>query len=124
MNSYQRITRISAEAQEVLTNYDWPGNVRELQNAIERAVLISRSTQVEPGDLPLNINHENGAARGRSLAEIERQHIKRTLEETGWNVYRAARLLQIDRVTLYNRIKKYGFKRETAIDHRAALKAS
>ena len=115
------VTKISRLAGDVLTGYGWPGNVRELQNAIERAVLVSKGTTVQPEDLPLNVNHETGA--GRSLAEIEKQHIKRTLEETGWNVYRAARLLEIDRVTLYNRIKKYGFKRETAVpEERRELK--
>jgi two-component system response regulator HydG len=63
--------------------------------------------------------------KNRSLADIERQHIKRTLEETGWNIYRAARLLAIDRVTLYNRIKKYGFHRETpAHDKTRAVKVN
>jgi DNA-binding NtrC family response regulator len=118
------VMKISPAAEDVLTNYDWPGNVRELQNAIERAVLVCKRQAIEPNDLPLNINHENGGAAGRSLAEIEKQHIKRTLEETGWNIYRAARLLEIDRVTLYNRIKKYGFRRETPVGHHAASKAS
>ena len=114
------VTKISAEAEDVLQNYDWPGNVRELQNAIERAVLVCRARNIEPDDLPLNINHASNDAAARSLAEIERQHIKRTLEETGWNIYRAARLLEIDRVTLYNRIKKYGFKRAAADGRRHA----
>lgn len=117
------LMKLSSEAEEVLTNYEWPGNVRELQNAIERAVLVCQSAKIMAEDLPLKMNHANGNAAGRSLAEIERLHIKRTLEETGWNIYRAARLLEIDRVTLYNRIKKYGFKRET-IDPRAGSKAS
>jgi DNA-binding NtrC family response regulator len=107
------ILKISAEAGTILRNYEWPGNVRELQNAIERAVLVCKSGTIERDDLPLIINEGSSDAAGRTLAEIERQHIKRTLEETGWNIYRAARLLEIDRVTLYNRIKKYGFKRET-----------
>jgi len=117
------LMKISALAEEVLTNYDWPGNVRELQNAIERAVLVCKTQSVGPDDLPLNIN-DQVVSNGRSLAEIERQHIKRTLDETGWNVYRAARLLEIDRVTLYNRIKKYGFKRETPGVYAAVSKAS
>lgn len=117
------VTKISAEAGKVLADYEWPGNVRELQNAIERAVLVCKTPKVEPEDLPLNVNHANGGTAGRSLGEIERQHIKRTLEETGWNIYRAARLLEIDRVTLYNRIKKYGFKREAVPDRRAEVKA-
>ena len=116
------VTKISPAARKVLANHDWPGNVRELQNAIERAVLVCKTDAVEADHLPLNIYHENGAA-GRSLADIERQHIKRTLEETGWNIYRAARLLEIDRVTLYNRIKKYGFRRETTADQRTSRKA-
>ena len=120
----RQVMKLSGEAESVLTNYDWPGNVRELQNAIERAVLVCKTVKIEPDDLPLKVNHANGGPAGRSLAEIERLHIKRTLEETGWNIYRAARLLEIDRVTLYNRIKKYGFKRETATDPRAGLKAS
>lgn len=118
------VMRMSPEAEQVLINYEWPGNVRELQNAIERAVLVCKTPRIEPSDLPLNINQKNSSASGRSLAEIEKQHIKRTLEETGWNIYRSARLLQIDRVTLYNRIKKYGFKREAPADRHAAVKTS
>ena len=118
------VNAISAEAETILTNYEWPGNVRELQNAIERAVLVCKTTKIEREDLPLTISRGADAAAGRSLAEIERQHIKRTLEETGWNIYRAARLLEIDRVTLYNRIKKYGFKRETAVRGRPAMNAN
>jgi DNA-binding NtrC family response regulator len=106
------IAGISAAAGQMLNDHDWPGNVRELQNAIERAVLVCKTPKIEPGDLPLHVNDANGAPVGKSLDEIERQHIKRTLQESGWNVYRAARLLEIDRVTLYNKIKKYGFKRE------------
>ena len=113
------VAKISAAAQNLITDYQWPGNVRELQNALERAVLVCKTNQIEPEDLPLNINHESNDAAGHSLADIERQHIKRTLEETGWNIYRAARLLQIDRVTLYNRIKKYGFKRATPVTDRS-----
>ncbi|HYX31213.1 MAG TPA: sigma-54 dependent transcriptional regulator [Pyrinomonadaceae bacterium] len=118
------IMKISAEAENILMNYDWPGNVRELQNAIERAVLICKSGKIERDDLPVNINEGSSKQESRSLAEIERQHIKRTLEETGWNIYRAARLLEIDRVTLYNRIKKYGFKREPTTRGRTAVNAN
>jgi len=105
---------ISATAQRLLVEYDWPGNVRELQNAIERAVLVCKTQKIEPADLPLHVNDSTSDPTCKSLSDIERQHIKRMLEESGWNVYRAARLLEIDRVTLYNKIKKYGFKRELA----------
>jgi DNA-binding NtrC family response regulator len=109
------ITRIAPETMEVLSGFDWPGNVRELQNAIERAVLVCKSKEIQPGDLPLQVSDERGRTpAGKSLSDVERQHVKHVLEETGWNVYQAARLLEIDRVTLYNKIKKYGFKRSDA----------
>jgi DNA-binding NtrC family response regulator len=111
----RRITSIAPASVQLLLNYDWPGNVRELQNAIERAVLVCKTAEIEPVDLPLRVNDARNSPVGKSLAEIEQQHIKRVLEEAGWNVYRAARLLGIDRVTLYNKIKKYGFKRELAV---------
>jgi DNA-binding NtrC family response regulator len=118
------LMKMSPETRTVLMNYEWPGNVRELQNAIERAVLVCKTAKIEPDDLPVHINHGSNDAAGRTLAEIERKHIKRTLEETGWNIYRAARLLEIDRVTLYNRIKKYGFKREPSPQAQKTAKAS
>ena len=109
------VGRVGAAAAEVLRVYDWPGNVRELQNAIERAVLVCKGGEIRPEDLPVQLsNGQQEPPAGRALAEVERQHIKRVLDESGWNVHRAARLLGIDRVTLYNKIKKYGFKRETA----------
>ena len=111
----RRIERIAPTAIQLLLNYDWPGNVRELQNAIERAVLVCKTPSVEPVDLPVRVSDAPNAPAGKSLAEIEQQHIKRMLEEAGWNVYRASRLLGIDRVTLYNKIKKYGFRRDLAV---------
>jgi DNA-binding NtrC family response regulator len=104
------VTRISPEAMALLAGYDWPGNVRELQNAIERAVLVCRGREATPGDFPFH--SAKAASPGKSLAEVERLHVKRVLDESGWNITRAARLLEIDRVTLYNKIKRYGLERE------------
>jgi len=104
------VTRISPEAMALLAGYDWPGNVRELQNAIERAVLVCRGREATPGDFPFH--SAKAAPPGKSLAEVERLHVKRVLDESGWNITRAARLLEIDRVTLYNKIKRYGLERE------------
>jgi DNA-binding NtrC family response regulator len=106
------IAGVALETIELMRGFDWPGNVRELQNAVERAVLVCKTKEIQPGDLPLQVNDSRGSAiNGKSLSDVERQHVKNMLEETGWNVYQAARLLEIDRVTLYNKIKKYGFKR-------------
>jgi DNA-binding NtrC family response regulator len=104
------VTRISPEAMALLTGHDWPGNVRELQNAIERAVLVCRGREVTPGDFPFHSS--KAAPPGKSLADVERLHVKRVLVESDWNITRAARLLEIDRVTLYNKIKRYGLERE------------
>jgi transcriptional regulator with PAS, ATPase and Fis domain len=125
-NMSKPVGRLSGTALDLLRRYDWPGNVRELQNAMERAVLVSKAREIDPGDLPLQMNGSGkAAAGGKSLSDIERQHIQNVLVETGWNIYRAARLLEIDRVTLYNKIKKYGFKREAReTGHAAAPKDS
>jgi DNA-binding NtrC family response regulator len=106
------VAGISEEALQLLSGHDWPGNVRELQNAMERAVLVAKTDSIQPGDLPLPVSESDGELAGKSLSEVERRHIKRVLEESGWNVHRAARLLEIDRVTLYNKIKKFGFRRD------------
>lgn len=106
------IRRMAPETLELMRGFGWPGNVRELQNAVERAVLVCKTREIQPDDLPLQVSDSRGQGiNGKSLSDVERQHVKKVLEETGWNVYQAARLLEIDRVTLYNKIKKYGFKR-------------
>ena len=104
--------KISPEAEKLLLNYPWHGNVRELENAIERAMVAGKQPVVTPEDLPLQIN-QNGISEtgGLTLAEVEKTHILRVLKEAEGNVTRAASLLGIDRVTLYNKLKKYGIKR-------------
>jgi DNA-binding NtrC family response regulator len=109
------ILGISPEALALLEHYDWPGNVRELQNAIERAVLVCRGREIRPEDLPLQVNEARGQTMGKTLAEVERQHIQRILQETRWNISQAARLLGIDRVTLYNKIRKYHLKPDSSV---------
>jgi len=110
----KHVSGINVAAVDLLCGYDWPGNVRELQNAIERAVLVCRTEMVSPADLPFQVNNVKDGPIGRSLSEMEKFHIKAVLEEAGWNIQKASSLLEIDRVTLYNKIKKYGFKREMA----------
>jgi transcriptional regulator with GAF, ATPase, and Fis domain len=104
----RRPMALSEEARQALLDYAWPGNVRELQNAIERAVVVSAGPGVELRDLPLHV--AAGAARPgpASLAEAEKAHVRAVLDNQGWNISRAARVLGIDRVTLYSKIKRYG----------------
>ena len=107
------ITGISPEAMKWLENYDWPGNVRELENAIERAVVICKDKEIQPLHFPFRGSKPDEDVSGNSLDDIQRNHITKVLEETGWNISKAAVVLDIDRVTLYNRIKKYNLKKES-----------
>jgi DNA-binding NtrC family response regulator len=106
------VESVSDEALSVLSSYNWPGNIRELQNAIERAVLVCRGSVIEAAHVPLLKNETDRTLDDKSLASIEKDHIEAILDETEWNISRSARVLGIDRVTLYNKIKKYGLKRE------------
>ncbi len=104
-------TSISRPAVDLLTQYDWPGNVRELENAIERAMVIGHGPEVQSTDLPLRLNHTATVSSSQTLEDVEREHILKVLEGSHWNQSLAARVLKIDRVTLYNKIKKYGFRK-------------
>ena len=105
------VTGISPEAMKMLTQYNWPGNIRELRNTIERAlVVVGKKNRIEPEDLNL-LFASKANAPGDSLEEMEKAHIQRILEQSDWNISRSAETLKIDRVTLYNKIKKYGLQR-------------
>ena len=108
------VVRIAPDAMNLLLNYGWPGNVRELENAIERALVISKGPEISPSDFPMQLKAP-AAASGRRLEDVARAHIERVLEECGWNLTRAAEVLAIDRSTLYSKIKAYGLKRQTAV---------
>jgi DNA-binding NtrC family response regulator len=102
---------ISPAAMDVLVRYNWPGNVRELENAIERAMVVGKSPAIQPDDLPLQLSDKNHSPQRGSLAAVERAHIADTLEQNNWNISRSAEVLEIDRVTLYNKISKYGLRK-------------
>jgi len=107
----KNVTDISPEAMKILIQYNWPGNIRELRNTIERAlVVVGKKNRIESDDLNLLFLSKTNAP-GDSLDEIEKAHIQRILEQADWNISRSAETLQIDRVTLYNKIKKYGLQR-------------
>jgi DNA-binding NtrC family response regulator len=99
----------SPEALELLAGYGWPGNVRELQNAIERAVVLQRGEMIQIADLPLAVSDLPSTTL--SLEEVEKRHIQQVLDQLDGNVTRAARALGIDRVTLYNKIRRYDLRR-------------
>ena len=103
---------ISSEAMDFLVKYSWPGNVRELENAIERAVVVSKSNVIDVNDLPFQVSSNNHYDKDdKSIAAMEKRHIALVLNEMNWNISKSAEALKIDRVTLYNKINKYGLQR-------------
>jgi DNA-binding NtrC family response regulator len=100
-----------AEARALLEAYAWPGNARELKNAIERALIFSKSPTLGPEDFPgiLRAGASGSVATPlRSLEEMERDVIQATLEATRYRISKAAEILGISRKTLLDKRKKYG----------------
>ena len=106
----------SAEALAALEAYDWPGNVRELLHAIERAVILAKGDEIQPADLPAEVQARRrqpvGACAAGSLEDMERQHIVTVLRQVGGHRGKAAALLGIDPKTLYRKIHGYGINPE------------
>jgi DNA-binding NtrC family response regulator len=107
----KQIIGVSSEAMDTLVRYNWPGNVRELENAIERAMVVGKPPKIMPEDLPFQLSERNQVLPAGSLAAAEKTHIAAVLEQNHWNISRSAEILQIDRVTLYNKIEKYALKK-------------
>jgi DNA-binding NtrC family response regulator len=108
------VKNISKEAMDFLMNYEWPGNVRELENAMERAVVAGKNESIKVEDLPFHVSANSFESHDgdKTLSSIEKRYILRTLNENNWNISRTAQVLSIDRVTLYNKINKYGLRSE------------
>lgn len=104
------IRAIDNRAMDILMNYSWPGNVRELENVIERAVILSETELIMPEDVSVPQTSAKTEGSFNSLDEVERSHILKVLNETGWNQSRASQILGIDRKTLYLKLKKYEIK--------------
>jgi DNA-binding NtrC family response regulator len=106
----KRINRVTPAAMNLLQQQPWLGNVRELENAVERAMVVGQEPELREQDFifkPQSVS--NGSSK--TLEDMERAHILRVLEECGGNQSRAAEILDIDRVTLYHKLKKYGWTR-------------
>jgi DNA-binding NtrC family response regulator len=101
------IQKIARPAMDEMMLYDWPGNIRELENAIERAVVVGKTLQVMPEDLPITCIPQFDSPSDHTLKSIEKRHIQQVLIENDWNISTSARILGIDRSTLYSKIKRY-----------------
>jgi len=103
------IKGIDKEVRRFFMNYEWPGNIRELENILQHSIIFSNNELINMEDLPDDIENSDKkfAAEDDSLEALEISHIKRILSQTGHNVSKTARILKIDRKTLYNKMKKY-----------------
>ena len=102
--------QVAPEAMDLLIRYHWPGNVRELENAVERALVIGRGTELRPADFSFQLQAAGAPANGRSLDDVERAHIEYIWSQSAGNHSAAARTLGIDRTTLYKKLKRYGLE--------------
>ena len=109
----KNVTKIGDDVIEMLQNHEWYGNVRELENTILQAIIMSKNDVLEKENIILNARlHKNAAnelqmPQFRSLADLEKYHIKRILDEVKWNKLEASRVLDISRPTLNAKIEKY-----------------
>ncbi|HVO94098.1 MAG TPA: helix-turn-helix domain-containing protein, partial [Terriglobales bacterium] len=114
----REIKGIDPAALAVLQSHDWPGNIRELEHVLERAVLLGKGDTVGLGDLPpqLIAHGERAAVVGQAVAkqltlhDLEREYIGKVLENTRGNKTEAARILGVDRTTLYRKLEEYKIK--------------
>lgn len=112
------------DAMQTLQRYQWPGNIRELLNVIERAVVLAKGDIVRTADLPEQFRHEianagvidgeiSGGNLKSALVNPERQIILEALEANGWNRQNTAKMLGINRTTLYKKMKRFGIDYES-----------
>jgi DNA-binding NtrC family response regulator len=119
-SSNRQIRGLTAGARNLIMSYSWPGNVRQLESAIERAILLCEGTEIGVEDLPVEIRQEGTSAasfnfklppEGISFDEVERSLITQAMEQTNWNITRAAKLLGLSFRTLQYRLEKFGIKK-------------
>lgn len=108
--SGQTITSISQDTLDILMRYPFPGNARELENIVQRALALGQGTAFTPDLLPAEVSHEQAEAPLPTLEDMEQNHIRKVLAASGGNKTQAARILGIDRVSLWRKIKRYGLE--------------
>lgn len=114
----RKVAGFSDDALQALQSYTWPGNVRELQNVVERAVLLGKSSQIEPTDLPATLavgatvapSSVGSVGLKKAMSTPERQIILQVLESNRWNRQLTAQALGINRTTLYKKMKRLGLE--------------
>jgi DNA-binding NtrC family response regulator len=100
------LIKFESGALKRLEEFPFPGNIRELENMIERAIVVGNGKKIQVKDLPLGTDKVYTTVE--SLDELEKNHVLHILGKYNWNISAAAKALKVDRVTLYNKIRKYG----------------
>ena len=106
----KNVDGFSAEVWEAFQQYHWPGNLRELQNVVKRAVLLTMGDEVQMDALPREVlqpQEKETTIENFSKSEFEKDRIIKALKKTNFNKSKAAKLLQVTRKTLYNKINHY-----------------
>jgi DNA-binding NtrC family response regulator len=110
--------RVAPEAMEILLHYGWPGNVRELENNVERMVILHDKDLITPDDLPARLRSRSESSpidetdpSSLSLEDLEKRHLVRVLEQTGWQKRKASSILGINTSTLYRKLQRYGLEK-------------
>ena len=119
-NAAHVITGLTAETRKLMIDYSWPGNVRQLESAIERAILLAEGEKITLEDLPTEVRQDVGPAaegafklpaEGINFEDVERNLITQAMEQTDYNITKAAKLLGLTFRTLQYRLEKFGIKR-------------
>lgn len=109
----KHVDRIKQDAISLLSSYDWPGNVRELQNAVERAVVLSKSRTLSSENFSFIQQTQTALSTPMTLKEVQEAHILKVLDEQDWQITRSAEILGINRVSLHKIIKRSNLKKQT-----------
>src|ERR1041384_3104041 len=124
-NTSRLVKGLTSDAKKMLQDYSWPGNVRQLESAIERAILLCEGDTITPDDLPSELRQETSAAstggfklpaEGINFEDVEKNLILQAMDQTDYNITKAAKLLGLTFRTLQYRLEKFGIKRPDGKD--------
>ena len=124
-NTTRLVNGLTPETKKLMNDYSWPGNVRQLESAIERAILLSEGDLITAEDLPTEVRQEVGPAaegafklpaEGINFEDVERNLITQAMEQTDYNITKAAKLLGLTFRTLQYRLEKFGIKKPDGKD--------
>jgi len=127
-NTSRLVRGLTAETRKLMVNYSWPGNVRQLESAIERAILLCEGDEITLEDLPSEVRQEVGPAaegtfklppEGINFEDVERNLITQAMEQTDYNITKAAKLLGLTFRTLQYRLEKFGIKKPDETEEEA-----